>query len=129
MPACRLVVRFLSDEWLAAAAELTAAGAGNSVVCVVEQVVHNGDHQVRYQVHVSEGAARVDPRTAAAADVEIVEDYDVAVAISRGELDPGTALARGSITVRGDAGRLAAAADSLARMSDVLAPLRDRTEY
>ena len=129
MPACRLVVRFLSDDWLAAAADLTAAGAGNSVVCVVEQVVRNGDGEVRYQVHVTAGAARVEPNADVAADVEIVENYDVAVAISRGELDPGAALAGGSITVRGDAGRLAAAADSLARMNDVLAPLRQRTEY
>jgi len=128
VPACRPVVRFLSNEWLSEAADLTAADGG-SAVWVVEQVVRSAGGDVRYQVHVTADAARIEPQGSAEVDLEIAEDYGVAAAISRGELDPGVALARGSITVRGDAGRMAAAADSLARMTDVLAPLRARTEY
>ena len=129
MPACRVVVRFLSDEWLAEAAALTASTGIGEAVCVVEQVVRRSDQHVRYQLHVGTDAARVDPHGTATADLEIVEDYDIATAISRGELDPGGALATGRITIRGDAGRLASVADSLARLGDVLAPLRARTEY
>ena len=129
MPACGLVVRFLSDEWLAEAAALTAAGEHDDAICVVEQVVRGNDRDVRYQLRVSPDAVRVEPRPAGTADLEIVEDYDVAVAISRGDLDPGSALASGRITIRGDARRLAAVADALAGVGDVLAPLRDRTEY
>jgi len=127
--ACRVVVRFLSDEWLAEAASLTAAAGEADAVCVVEQVVRCGDRDVRYQLRVAADAARLEPHSAGTADLEIAEDYEVAVEISRGQLDPGTALASGRITIRGDAGRLAAVADALAGIGDVLAPLRDRTEY
>jgi hypothetical protein len=123
------VVRFLSDEWLAEAAALTAGAGRDDVVCVVEQVVRCSDRDVRYQLRVSADAVCLDPHPVGTADLEIVEDYDVAVAISRGELDPGGALASGCITIRGDARRLAAVADALAGVGDVLAPLRDRTEY
>ena len=122
-------MRFLSDEWLAEAAALTAAAGNDDAVCVVEQVVRCNDRDVRYQLRVSPDAVSVEPHPVATADLEIVEDYDVAVAISRGELDPGGALASGRITIRGDARRLAAVADALAGVGDVLAPLRDRTEY
>ena len=129
MPACRLVVRFLSDEWLAEAAALTLAGGHDDVVCVVEQVVRDCDRDVRYQLRVFADGVCLEPHPAGAADVEIVEDYDVAVAISRGELDPGGALASGRITIRGNARQLASVADALAGIGDLLAPLRDRTEY
>src|SRR5205814_5555746 len=52
VPACRLVVRFLSDEWLAEAAALTLAGGHDDVVCVVEQVVRDSDRDVRYHLRV-----------------------------------------------------------------------------
>jgi putative sterol carrier protein len=123
------VVRFLSDEWLAEAAALTAADGNDDAVCVVEQVVRCHDGDVRYQLRVAANAARLEPHPAGKADLQIVEDYEIAVAISRGELDPGSALASGRITIRGDAARLAAVADALAGIGDVLAPLRDRTEY
>jgi putative sterol carrier protein len=125
------VVRFLSDDWLAEAARLTQAGPGNGPggACVVEQVVRAPDREVRYQIVLADGAARVTSAAGAEADVEIAEDYAVAAAISRGELDPTQALEAGHIKVRGDAGRLAGFADALARLPDVLAPLRDRTEY
>lgn len=123
------MVRFLSDEWLAEAAALTAAGSHGDAVCVVEQVVRGPDRDVRYQLRVSPDAVCLEPDPVATADLEIVEDYDVAVAISRGELDPGSAMASGRITIRGDARRLAAVADALAGVGDVLAPLRERTEY
>ncbi len=123
------MVRFLSDEWLDEAAALTAAGGHDDAVCVVEQVVRGQDRDVRYQLRVSPDSVCLEPHPVAAADLEIVEDYDVAVAISRGELDPGSALASGRITIRGDARRLAAVADALAGVGDLLAPLRDRTEY
>jgi putative sterol carrier protein len=122
-------VRFLSDEWLAEAAALTTPAGNDNALCVVEQVVRCGDRDVRYQLHVGSDAARLDPRAAGTADLEIVEDYDVAAAISRGELDPASALARGRVAIRGDAGRLATVADALAHLGDVLAPLRERTEY
>ena len=123
------MVQFLSDEWLADAAALTAPIEAADVVCVIEQVVRAGDRDVRYQVHVGAKTARIEPHPQRPADVEMAEDYDVAVAISRGELDPGGALASGRITIRGDARRLAAVADALAGVGDLLAPLRDRTEY
>lgn len=122
-------MRFLSDEWLAEAAALTAVAGSDDAPCVVEQVVRCDDRDVRYQLRVSPDAVCLEPHPVGTADLEIVEEYEVAVAISRGELDPGGALASGRITIRGDARRLAAVADALASVGDVLAPLRDRTEY
>ena len=123
------MVQFLSDQWLAEAAALTTAGGRDDVVCLVEQVVRGNGRDVRYQLRVSADGVCLEPHATGVADVEIVEDYDVAVAISCGELDPGGALASGRITIRGDARRLAVVADALAGVGDLLAPLRDRTEY
>jgi putative sterol carrier protein len=119
----------LSDEWLAEAAALTGSVDSGEAVCVIEQVVRHRDRAVRYQLHVANNAARIETDLTAMADVEMAEDYDVAAAISRGELDPGSALASGRVTIRGDAGRLAAVADALAGLGDLLGPLRARTEY
>jgi predicted hotdog family 3-hydroxylacyl-ACP dehydratase len=121
-------VRFLSDEWLTEASGLVGNGTG-APVCVVEQVVRCDDHDVRYQVHVDDCGASIVLHSETSADVVIVEDYATAAALNRGELEASEALATGRITVSGDARPLAAAVDVLAALGDLLAPLRERTEY
>src|SRR2546426_828951 len=106
--------RFLSDEWLrrleaAAAGDERVRAATADAALTVQHIVHGGpDGELAYHVRLHHGAVSVRPGRAAGADATVVEDYELAAALSRGELAPGPAFASGRLKVAGDVGRLAA---------------------
>ena len=128
------VIRFLSPEWLAA---LDAAAAGNESLgrsvadtdLIVRQVVLGGpDGDVTYYLRLVGGTAGV-TTDGDGADIDVVQDYDTAAAISRGELAPAAAFAAGRIKLGGSVGRLIRNGGVATGLGDLFGALRASTTY
>jgi len=128
------VIRFLSPEWLAA---LEAAASGNERLCqavtdidlTVRQVVRGGpDGDVSYSLRLAHGTASV-TTGGDDADIEVVQDYDTAAAISKGDLTPAAAFAAGRLTLGGQVGRFIRPGEVAAGLGDVFGSLRASTSY
>ena len=129
------VVRFLSDEWMAA---MSAAAAGSdrlaaataSTRLAIQQVIWRGPgDEVAYVVRVDHGAVTVEPGRADDVDVTVTEDLDTAVAVARGELNPQVAFMTGRVRVAGDIAALLAGYQALADLEDVFEAVRAATSY
>jgi putative sterol carrier protein len=125
------MVRFLSPEWIAAlAAAAREAMVPAGVRLTIQQVVtDDGEGDVRYHLVLSDGRLQVHPGEAEAADVTLVQTREVAVALSRGELNAQQALEAGRLKLRGDIGHLAREGRGLGAMEDVFAAVRADTSY
>ena len=129
------MVRFLSDEWVAA---MNAAAAGSdrlaeatvTTALAIQQVIRRADGgDVAYVVRVDHGRVSVEPGRDPAADVTVTEDLDTAVAVARGELNPQVAFMTGRVRVAGDIRALLAGYQALADLEDVFDPVRAATSY
>jgi hypothetical protein len=124
------VIRFLDPEWVnaldAAAQGVTVAGGDR---LVVQQVVRTERGETRYHLVVEDGRIRVRPGQAPAPDVTFSQAYDVAAALSRGELTAQQALSEGRLRISGDLAGLARRAAALAAIGDLFAAVRSRTTY
>jgi len=136
------VARFLTPEWLDA---LQAAAAGSErlrravadIDLTVRQVVVGApDGDMAYSLRMAHGTVAVtpdDPATRAAedhdVDLEVVQDYPTAVAISKGELAPAAAFAAGRIRLGGRVGLLTHHGDVVGGLGDLFASLRASTSY
>jgi len=129
------MVRFLTDEWIAALDEAAReASVPAGVTLTIQQVVTGGDGDgdggdVRYHLVLADGRLRVHPGDAASADVTLVQSREVAAALSRGELNAQQALEAGRLKLRGDVGRVAREGKALVALEDVFAAVRDATAY
>jgi putative sterol carrier protein len=124
------MVRFLTPEWVAAldaAAREAAVPAG--VRLTIQQIVTDDGGDVRYHLVLQDGRLRVHPGEAAAADVTLIQDREVAAAFSRGELNAQQALEGGRLKLRGDIGHLAREGRALTAVEDVFAAVRAATSY
>lgn len=126
------MVGFLSPEWIAAldvAAQEATVPAG--VRLTIQQIVTDGggDDEVRYHLVLDEGRLRIVPGEADAPDVTLIQTREVAVALSRGELNAQQALEAGRLKLRGDIGHLAREGKGLSAMEDVFAAVRADTSY
>jgi putative sterol carrier protein len=124
------VVRFLAPEWVtaldAAAREVSVAGDDH---LVVQQVVRTEGGETRYHLVVGDGRIRVVPGQAEAPDVTFTQEYDVAAALSRGDLSAQEALSDGALKLSGDLDGVARRAGALAALGDVFAAIRSKTTY
>jgi len=136
------VVRFLSPEWLDA---LAAAAAGSEplrravadVDLTLRQVVVGApEGDVAYSLRLAHGTATVTPDVTVTVgaggddvDLEVVQDYPTAVAISRGDLTPAAAFAAGRIRLGGRVGLLIRHGDVATGLGDLFASLRASTSY
>jgi putative sterol carrier protein len=121
------MVQFLSPEWIAAldaAARVATVPAG--IRLTIQQVVTDA---VSYHLVFDDGGLRVVPGEAEGADVTLIQTRDVAVALSRGELNAQQALEAGRLKLRGDIGHLARQGKALGAMEDVFAAVRADTAY
>lgn len=118
---------FLSTAWLAELSEAGGGDVGDHPV-VVQQLVHGGPHgEVAFVVEVGRGALRARPGRDEGASITLVEAWDTAVRLHRGDLTLREALLLGRIRVRGDVRRLLEAGAALGDLPTRLGPLRDRT--
>ncbi len=134
--------RFLTPEWvdrfnaalrdvdLSEAQGDASLAASDGEFSVAQTVTGSPEGTVHTLLRVSEGRAAME-RSAdpPAADVTVSLGYDDAVALSRGELEPGSALATGRIRVRGDLSVLLAGQSLLAVAGTHLAGLAADTTY
>jgi putative sterol carrier protein len=127
------MVRFLTSEWITAldaAAREASVPAG--VALTIQQIVTDGDGdggEVSYHLVFADGRLRVHPGQAAAPDVTLVQNREVAASLSRGELNAQQALEAGRLKLRGDIGHLARQGKALTAVEDVFAAVRDATSY
>ncbi len=129
------MLRFLSPEWLGALdASLRSrndlgARFASTPIALAQEVTRAGGERTRYVMVLDASGGRIDPSVESAADVTFVCDEHTAVALARGVLNAQAALASGSLKVRGEVDRLAAASAAVAGLGDVLAALRAETTF
>lgn len=125
---------FLSAEWIealdAAARAATLPETASAVSITIEQVVRDAPGgESRYHLRIEDGRARVHSGPAAAPDLRLFADYDVAARIQRGEVNAQEALAAGRLKVQGRFAHLLRVDDALRALEDVFAPVRAETTY
>jgi hypothetical protein len=138
-----MVVRFLSPEWLAAAAD-ALRGAGRAGAdgtgadgtgpgapgLTLQQVVTGGpDGEVAYRVRIGPDAVELVPGRGPDADVVFTEDWDTAAAIGEGRLSPQAAFVDGRVRVSGNVALVVAAQEALTAVETALDGVRAATTY
>lgn len=135
------MLRFLSPEWLRAFDDVLRAEPGlgarfaASPIAIGEEVAAESDTEpgaepVRYVVVLDGAGGRVESGTGAPpADVTFVCDRATAAGLARGDVNAQRALTSGRLKVRGEVDRLAAASSALAGLGDLLASLRQNTDF
>ena len=125
---------FLSPAWLGELAEAAAtseplrrASAG-LVLTVGHHVIGGPEGDVEYRVRFREDGVEVLPGPGDT-DMTVSQRYATAVAISRGDLSPSEAFARGELRLAGQPRLLAEHREAFARLDDVFAAVRARTTY
>ncbi len=132
------MARFLSEEWFALVQSAVAgrdglppdAGArARATVTVRHRVTGGPEGDVDYVVRAGSGAFSVEAGAGGPVDIEIVENYESAAAISQGRRTPAAAFAAGELKMAGDVALLAARQDDFTALGEILAPVRESTTY
>lgn len=132
------MLRFLSDEWIAAldaaAATSTAldGAIGGDEVLVVEHVVHDGsggDGAVAFHLRLGSGPARVRPGHADDPTVTFTQSRATAQAIASGTTSAQAAFMAGALRLGGRVDLLIEHHGALAEVDDVFAAVRERTDW
>jgi len=121
-------VKFLTDEWAAAAQEAMNADAGfvaaiGTNTARLQQVVTTPDGEKRYYVKLESGAAEVAMGDIDNPDATITQDYDTAKGISTGELSAVSAYMTGKLRVTGDLMKLMTMQGVLTQLPNALKSL------
>lgn len=126
-------MRYLSPEWLTAAAEAVAHDptlqeAAADLDLTLEQTVADGpEGTVCWHIVLRHGKAELIAGPTSTADLRFTTSWETAQAIARGELAVPTAFMQGRLRVGGDLTLLARHQRKLAAVDDVLAKLRAET--
>lgn len=121
-------VRFLSGEWLDRLAGAVSGAAPPGAVSIHQRVTGGPDGDVEYTVRLDHGSVTVEPGPGAA-DVDIVQDYATAAAISRGELTPAAAFAGGRLRLAGAVDRLVENQEAVVALGPLLAGVAEEITY
>jgi hypothetical protein len=121
-------VRFLSPEWLDRISAALAGASPGAAVSIHQRVTGGPDGDVEYTVRLHPGAVAVEPGPGTA-DVEIVQSYETAAAISQGRPSPAAAFAAGRLRLVGEVGPLVAHHEAVAALGPLLAGLAGETTY
>jgi predicted lipid carrier protein YhbT len=128
-------VRYLSPEWLAAAADAVAHDTtlrrlAAEVDLTYEMTVADGpEGTVCWHVTIRPDDVRLTPGPADRADLRFTTSWDVACAIARGEQAAATAFIDGHLRVGGDLSLLLHHQRRLSAVDDTLADLRPHTTW
>jgi hypothetical protein len=129
------MAEFLSSSWIAALDDAARAAHGLTLAdgaLVVEQVVRGlpaGAGDVRYQIRVGPGGARVVVGDGVDADLVLLTDYPTARALHEGRVRAQDALTAGFLKVQGRPEVLAKRADLLAGLDAAFASVRAATTF
>jgi putative sterol carrier protein len=97
-------------------------------VSIHQRVTGGPDGDVEYTVRLDHGSVTVQPGPGPA-DVEIVQDYATAAAISRGVLSPAAAFAAGRLRLGGEVSTLVDNQEAVAALGPLLRQVGERTTY
>jgi hypothetical protein len=128
-------VRYLSSEWMDAAARALAADdslrtALADLSLTVEQVVTGGpDGTVQWHITVDRGDVTLRRGPADDPDLRFATSYDTAARVASGLLGAQRAFVEGQLRVGGDLSLLITHQRAVASIDDALAELRARTTY
>jgi putative sterol carrier protein len=121
-------VQFLSDEWAAELTQRLNASdtfrkglGGNSAK--IQQVVSTSDGERRYWLRAENGQIDMGPGDIPSPDATIAQDYDSAVALARGELNPVSAYMTGKLRISGNLMMLMGLQGALAELPRVMAEM------
>lgn len=126
---------YLSASWFDDLNELARADVGlrtatAGVRVLVQQVVTGAPGgEVRYWVRLDDGLVVAAPGEATEPDATVVQSYETAVALSRGELRVQDALLAGRTRLSGDVGALVRHQAALQAVATALAAVHSRTTY
>jgi putative sterol carrier protein len=125
------VLAFLGADWLEALARAAEAVRFPSELrLTLQQVVTGmGGPDVRYHLVAEDGRLWVRPGPAAEPDLTLTQSYEVAVALSRGDVNAQQALSAGRLKVSGNVELLVRYSRPLTTLADVYAGLREVTDY
>ena len=121
-------VRFLSPEWLERMASSTPPVAPDVSLAIHQRITGGPDGDVEYTLRLDRGSVSVEPGPGTA-DVEIVEDYETAAAISQGRLSPASAFASGRLRLGGAVRLLVEHQEALTAVGGRMADLAAATTY
>jgi putative sterol carrier protein len=131
-------MRFLSAEWLDGMASSMAPAPPDVSVAIHQRVTGGPEGDVEYTIRLAGGTVSVEPGPErpsergggpGPADVEIVEDYETAAAISQGLLSPAAAFAAGRLRLGGPVRSLIEHQEALAAVGERMAALAAATTY
>ncbi|HEX7277770.1 MAG TPA: SCP2 sterol-binding domain-containing protein [Acidimicrobiales bacterium] len=127
------MARFLSEEWFAlvraALPPAVEPAPDDGPVTVRHRVTGGPEGDVDYVVRAGAGHFAVEPGRAGPVDIEIIETYESAAAISQGLMTPAAAFAAGRLKLAGDVALLADRQHAFAALGALLAPVRAATTY
>jgi putative sterol carrier protein len=125
------VARFLTAEWLddmQRAADKAAVPVDAAIV-VGHEVSGTPDGDVSFRFTAADGRLTLTWATVEDAELTLIEDYETAVAIARGELPAQQAVAEGRLKLRGDVGALVRNGPAMAALGDLFRAVRETTTY
>jgi putative sterol carrier protein len=128
-------VRYLSLDWIDALRTEVARSAALAELCaehsigVTQVVTDSPEGIVIYHLQVSTGGATFGAGPADPEDVKFEQNWDTAVAVATGQLNPQAAFLSGSIRLTGDQQLLMAARPVFAALDHVFSTVRTRTRY
>ena len=129
------MVRYLSLEWIDALTAEVAANtelaelAGTHRIGVTQAVLAGPEGAVTYHLQVGDGTASFGAGAAFPEDVRMEQDWETAVAVATGELNPQDAFIGGRIRFTGDQNLLMASQPVFRALDGVFRTVRERTEY
>jgi hypothetical protein len=134
------VVRFLSDEWIAAFDRAAARAPGLTVPpgtddLIIQHMVTDvpravsPDGERAFHLRLSTGPARVLAGRADTPTVTFTQSYATAAAVATGQASAQAAFMAGELRLGGRVDRLLAHHAALAAVDDCFAELRDATEH
>jgi putative sterol carrier protein len=129
------VPRYLTPEWVEAAqravdGDPTVAVGAKGVHVIIQHVVTGGPGgDATYHVIIEDGSVRIVHGETSKATATFEQDWETAVAVTRGELSAQAAFMTGRIRVRGDLPKLIEYGNLFGDVGDVFAGVRSSTTY
>jgi putative sterol carrier protein len=100
-------VQFLSEEWTTELKDRLNATdsfkkAAGSASAKVQQVITGPDGERRYWIRIKDGSIDMGQGEIDSPDATITQDYDIAMALAKSELNPVTAFMSGKLRISGN---------------------------
>ncbi|MGI9609210.1 MAG: SCP2 sterol-binding domain-containing protein [Acidimicrobiia bacterium] len=119
-------VKFLSEDWLNASSETLAGDADyqaatSTTDLTLQFVVTDApDGDVEYNVTMANGSTAFAPGTLEGADATIRNNYETAMAVSKGDLNTQAAFISGKLKVEGNLAKIMMNQSALTALAEAL---------